>query len=94
MKYRLKNYLDNIKRIYRIICEHRSVEEIRTDYYQHKWITKTELILLFEFEKLELIRLYKEKENEYNTLISGFSTHSFSNYAALERKMQGLLTNR
>lgn len=94
MKQRSKIFLDNIKRLYRIICETRSITEIQEDYYNHKWISKTELGLLFEYEKIELIKLCKLKEEEFNGLINGFSVHSFSNYASLERKMQGLMGNR
>jgi len=94
MKQRLKNYLVNIKRIYNIIFENRDLTDIQNDYYLNKWISKSELEKLFEFEKIQLLEAYKEKEQESIDLLKSFNMNSLSNYEALERKYQGSLKKK
>lgn len=94
MKQRLKTYLDNIKRIYNIIFEDREIHLIQDDYYEHRWISKSELEKLFEYEKVQLLNAYREKEQEYHDLLEGFNLHTLSSYEALERKYQGKLKKK
>ena len=94
MKQRLKTCLDNIKRLYNIIFENRELTTIQDDYHLNKWISKSELEKLFEFEKMQLLQAYKEKEQEFQDLMRSFNMNSLSNYEALERKYQGSLKKK
>jgi hypothetical protein len=64
------------------------------DYYENKWISKSELQKLFEHEKKELIAVATEYRDQYNDLVSGFNINAMQNYELLERKFQGKITHK
>jgi len=83
-----------MRRIYRIIFENRDLSEIQEDYHNNKWISKSELYHLFEYEKQQLLVMYKQKEDDYTQLLESFNLNSFASYSALERKYQNKLKKR
>lgn len=89
MKTQLKIYLVNMKRIYASIFEQRDIGDIIADYYNGRWISKSELTRLFEHEKQELIKITLDAKAQYNDLVAGFSLNCMQNYELLERKFQG-----
>ena len=91
MKQHWKNFLVNVIRVYNIIFETRKLEDIQNDYYANKWISKEEMQKMFEFEKVELVKLLTEKEVEHNLLLSNFNMNSLASYELLERRQQGKL---
>lgn len=91
MKSRWKTFLDKTKRFYHIIFDERDIEEIRKDYFEERWISKEELIRLFEYEEQQFIEHYKNLQKDYNDMLSYFNMNALSNYTLLERKYQGSL---
>lgn len=74
-----------------IIFETREISLIREDYFNHKWISKEELIRLLESEETEFIKTYNALYKDYHDLLSYFNMNSLANYQLLERKEQGNL---
>jgi hypothetical protein len=91
MNFHWKKFLVKIKRLYNIIFNRRNIEEIRNDYFNNRWISKEELIILLEYEEKQFIENYTRLQNQYNDLLSSFNMNSLSNYELLERKYQGSL---
>ena len=92
MLTRWKTFSDNIKRYWCIAFENRDIVDIQNDYYADKWISKSELIELFEFEKSSLITRYTDVARDYHDLMSGFNLNAYSNYQKLEENNQGKLS--
>jgi hypothetical protein len=86
-----KNYSVETKRIYNIIFEERDIENVRKDYFDNKWISKSELLRLIEHEEKSFIKEYDRLKQEYNDLLNSFNMNALANYSLLERKMQGKL---
>jgi hypothetical protein len=93
MKLRLKTFLDESKRIYQSIFEDRLVADIQTDYYTDKWISKSDLLKMYEFEKTELYKIYSETKQDLHDLKQSFNLNAMANYERLERHEQGKITN-
>lgn len=91
MKSRWTIFLAECVRIYHIIFETRDIEIIRKDFYAHKWISKSELLILKEYEIREFIKEYEQLRNQYKDLLGGFNLNALSNYSLLERREQGKL---
>lgn len=91
MKSHLKNILTKCSRIYNIIFNDRDIENIRKDYFDNKWISKSELIRLLEYEESQFIKTYSDLQQQYNDVLKYFNMNSLSNYVLLERKEQGKL---
>lgn len=91
LKSHLKNFLVELKRRYFCIFETRNIEEIRSDYFNKKWISKEELFRLLEYEEQQFIREYKLLSDQMNDTLSYFNMNSLANYQLLERKYQNKL---
>lgn len=91
MKSRWKIFVTHSRRIYDILFETRSIDIIRSDFYNNLWISKEELLRLHEQEKIELLEEIAKKTAEYTDLLSSFSLNALSNYELSERKYQGKL---
>ena len=85
------NFSSKAARIYDIIFNTRDIEQVRIDYFEHKWISKEELARLLEHEEQQFVAAYGMLQAQYNDLLSSFSMNAMSNYSLLERKMQGTL---
>lgn len=79
------------KRRWEIIFETRSIENIREDYLNYKWISKEELIRLKEWETEQFILEYTTLKNQYVDVLNYFNLNTLSHYQLLERKVQGSL---
>lgn len=91
MNFQWKTFLVNLKRIYNIIFNDRDIEQIRKDYFDNLWISKSELCRLLEYEENQFINNYSQLQNQYNDMLKYFNMNSLSNYRLLERKEQGNL---
>jgi hypothetical protein len=91
MKQQLKNFLANLKRLYFVFFENRKPEDIQNDYHSGKWISKSELKILLEFEKSQMLAIIQTKENHVQDLMKSFNLNSFASYSALEKKYQSKL---
>lgn len=91
MNFQWKTFLVNLKRIYNIIFNDRDIEQIRKDYFDNLWISKSELYRLLEYEENQFINNYSQLQNQYNDMLKYFNMNSLSNYRLLERKEQGNL---
>lgn len=80
MKKIWKTYLLEIKRRYQIIFKFRDINSISTDYYNNKWISKSELKTLFLYEKQQLMIAVNLANDNYNRLFEGFNIGVIKNY--------------
>lgn len=83
-----------IKRKWNSLFEPREISKIRDDFYNKKWISKEEMLLLLEkteFEKIELIRIIEQTRSDYDRLLSSFNLNALASYELLERQKQGTL---
>lgn len=88
---RWKIFSVKIKRLYDIIFNTRNIEDVRTDFFSHKWISKEELVRLIEHEEAEFVKSYTALNDNYIDLLKSFNMNALSNYTLLERKYQGTL---
>lgn len=91
MNIHLKTFLDKSKRVYDILFNIRDIETIRNDYFSKKWISKSELIRLIDYEEKQFVIAYSQLHKEHVDMLSSFNINSMSNYELLERKYQGKL---
>lgn len=83
-----------IKRLYNIFFEDRDIRIIYDDFHAKRWISKKELLSLYENDKLEMLAIIKSKQEDYELLLSNFSLGSFNTYQVIEEKYQGLLPKK
>lgn len=85
----IRNCLLEIKRLYQIIFEERPIDTIRNDFYEHKWISKSELSIIvesLEFEKLQLLNIVNKSQQEYKDLLGSFNLNAMEHYLFLQRQ--------
>lgn len=82
----LKIYFEELKRIYNIIFENRPVDDIRKDYYNNKWISKSELEKLLTYETTELTKMVLVEREMYNSLLEGFNLSAMKNAQIYETR--------
>lgn len=92
MNARWKTFSDECVRKYKSIFEDRLVADIQIDYYADKWISKSDLIKIYEFEKAELYRLYQESQQDFHDLKQSFNLNAMANYQRLENKERGKIS--
>jgi hypothetical protein len=72
--------LHELNRLYRIIFEHRSIDDIRNDIGAKKWVSKEELIRFYE-HRLKEMQVYVQRTDEaYNLLLENFNLAVIKNY--------------
>lgn len=87
----LKNFFLEIKRRYSSIFEDRLVADIQNEYYNDRWISKKDLLKIYEFEKQTLLNEYFSIKQELNDLKSSFNLNALANYRKLEELKQNKL---
>lgn len=80
MKTIWKTCLLEIKRRYKSIFEHRDIISIGTDFYNNKWISKSELKQLFVYEKQQLMIAVNTANDNYKLLMENFNIGVIKNY--------------
>lgn len=75
-----KTFSVEIKRRYRVIFEDRPIEEIISDFYLRRWISKAELLKLHRFQYNELLGRLERALQDYNDLTKSFSLRCMENF--------------
>jgi len=81
-----KNCLIELKRIYNILFEIRDIQTVRSDFFDKKWISKSELERLFLYETEELAKMVIREQENYNFLLEGFNLSAEKNARIFESK--------
>ncbi len=87
MKQQLKNFSHNLRRWYRIIFEHRDLNEIRDDYYAGRWISKSELDKIHRADAIEFLKILEKERADRQELINRFNSTIDNLYLEAENKV-------
>lgn len=71
---------NEIKRRYTSVFENRSNDEILSDFTAGKWISKTELIRMYNYQYKLLATRLEQSERDYNDLTRSFNLNSLNNF--------------